>query len=417
MIFIALDTNTLYIPDSVKFDVLEMSKDFQELITSVLSDNLRDDVTILVPEVTIRELCKQRCEKFNEAKEKIFSEVRRFGELVKVSFSKIGGPLNYFFESQIIDCLSKYKCVERLPICEDKFFSSIVERSLNKEAPFEGTKGGSDKGFKDAVMYYSLVNYAQTHSGEFILVTRDKMLREIELKRIFRDETGKELKTFTEISHVKDEIMKHQTDEFISHVDIEFDEKKFTRGNLGFETRMPISIRIPKIKNATSTLSRINNDLKEICEEALVSWESIDLQPGPYWPDVEYEGKIDAFVTNNKEGILSVLFKEYAFYGGAHGGRRYTGRVYDLNTGYRLKLSNLLGISEEEVIRMICKLVEEDKVLGVYEYYEDFSPKYKMEDEINWYLEDQTIHIIFNEYEAGCYASGIHEILINLVNE
>ena len=153
MIFIVLDSNTLFIPDSVKFDTFEMSKSFQELIDIASSKELRDDITILIPEITIRELCKQRCEKYNEAKEKIYNEAKKFGELINVNFSKLGGPLDSYFENQITECLGKFRCVERMPICEDKFFKKIVERSLNKDAPFEGAKGCSDKGFKDAVIH------------------------------------------------------------------------------------------------------------------------------------------------------------------------------------------------------------------------------------------------------------------------
>lgn len=417
MIFIVLDTNTLFIPDSVKFDTFEMSNSFQELIDIASSKELRDDITILIPEITIRELCKQRCEKYNEAKEKIYNEAKKFGELINVNFSKLGGPLDSYFENQITECLGKFRCVERMPICEDKFFKKIVERSLNKDAPFEGAKGCSDKGFKDAVIYYSLVEFAQTHFGEFILITKDKRLKETSLKINFREETRKELKTFSEISHVKDEIMDHKSDKFISSVNIKFDETKYIRGNLGYETRMPISIKTPTITDNIPILKRINNDLKEICEESKAFWDSVDLQPGPYWPDMEYEGKLDACVKNNADGILSILFTEACYYGGPHGGKKYTGYVYNLNTGHRLKLSKLLGISEEAVIHNICDIVEKDKVSGTFDYYEDFSPSYKTEDEINWYLANQTVHIIFNQYEAGCYAAGSHEVLIKLSDD
>ena len=415
MIYIALDTNILYLPDSSRFDELKMSSSFLEIVKLASDSSLRDQVTVLLPEIAIKELWKQRCDYYVSSRDKLLDEASKFGTLLSISFSPEFRCYKDFFQTQIDDYLYSLEHVEQLPICDSKFFKGIVERSLNKEPPFEGIKGKADKGFKDTVIFYSLLSYAETNPGEYILVTKDNRLKEISLRSYFRSFTGKELKVFEEVAHVKDEIANYTSDLTINEVEINFcPPKEYYRGNPSYETKMSIRVSKPKIIESAPILKRINNDIDEIYKEAENEWDAIDLQAGPYWPEMEYEGSINAEITYNSSGLLSILITKQGYYGGAHGGRSYIGRVYDLNTGCIIKLSRLLQMTEGAVLETIRDIVKKEKERHTYNYYEDFVPPYMNEDEINWYVRDSTIHIIFNEYEAGCYASGMHEVVISL---
>ena len=415
MIYIALDTNILFLPDASRFDELKMSNSFQKIIEFTCDVSCRDSVTVLLPEIAIKELLKQRCDNYLSSRDRLLDEASKFGELLTISFSHEFRCYKEFFQKQIEDYLHSLEHVEQLPICDSKFFEEIVERALNKEPPFEGVKGKADKGFKDTVIYYSLLSYAKTNPGEYIIVTKDNRLKETSLKSYFRRITGKELKVFEELEHIRDEIANYSTDVTIDEVEITFcPQKEYYRGNPSFETKMVIKITKPKIRESSPVLKRINNDIEEIYKEAENEWDTIDLQAGPYWPEMEYEGTIDAEITYNTAGLLSVLIKKQGYYGGAHGGRTYIGRVYDLTTGCVAKLSRLLKMTEETTLKTLCDIVIKEKESHIYEYYEDFLPRYISEDEINWYIRGSTVHVIFNEYEAGCYASGMHEVLITL---
>lgn len=82
-----------------------------------------------------------------------------------------------------------YNEVNLLPICNENRFSSIVNRALNKKAPFLGAKGSSDKGFKDAVIWESILEYALKNKGDYIFISDDKGFKE-ELILEFRQVTG-----------------------------------------------------------------------------------------------------------------------------------------------------------------------------------------------------------------------------------
>jgi hypothetical protein len=74
-------------------------------------------------------------------------------------------------------------------------FDSIVKRAFEKRPPFEGSEGGSDKGFKDALLWESILEYNSIHQElNMILYSSDKL---------FCDELIHEFKSECQTSEIK----------------------------------------------------------------------------------------------------------------------------------------------------------------------------------------------------------------------
>ena len=176
---------------------------------------------------------------------------------------------------------------------------------------------------------------------------------------------------------------------------------------------MDISISRPIIiEDNYAPLKRVNKDINRYYKDIQTEWDGLIRDPGSYWPDMRYEGRIESEITYNQNGLLSLLVKEYGYYGGAHGGRYHKGLVYDLNSGKRLTIADLTQMDDANIIQIVKKAVIEDRETKRYDYWANFIPAFDNSDEINFYLSEQGIHLILNEYEAGCYAAGLHYVLI-----
>jgi hypothetical protein len=88
--------------------------------------------------------------------------------------------------------------IQTIPYCDDAYLGEIIKKGINKEMPFKPTydkdgKYKGDRGFKDCVLWYSIISYAsKIPKGEryiFVLLTHDiggflsdKNLKEFEEK-------------------------------------------------------------------------------------------------------------------------------------------------------------------------------------------------------------------------------------------
>ena len=64
--------------------------------------------------------------------------------------------------------------VIELPIANERRFQSIVNRALDKKPPFLGEDKASDKGFKDALLWESILDFTVKHeNADIIFYTKD----------------------------------------------------------------------------------------------------------------------------------------------------------------------------------------------------------------------------------------------------
>ncbi len=177
------------------------------------------------------------------------------------------------------------------------------------------------------------------------------------------------------------------------------------------------------------------DDFKETIKFAKYAYEeAVDGKYGFYGP---YSSTSDYIVMRNDEIVLSVNCSYYDYEGGAHGMYGVSCNNYDVQTGEKLGLSEVILVTEEEFKQMIITKLNEiaedpdqfwdlEETLSHYKY----EPKEYDPDDIenyeigyNWYFGADGFHILFNPYDIAAYAYGSTDILFSydecdgLINE
>lgn len=67
-------------------------------------------------------------------------------------------------DKQFLDWLATND-IRIIPVGEEVYFTQIVNDAIEKKSPFEGKEKQSDKGFKDVLIFYSMMSYAKKNKG------------------------------------------------------------------------------------------------------------------------------------------------------------------------------------------------------------------------------------------------------------
>lgn len=180
---IVFDTNILYVPykDRADFTTFYFNSTFKNIIDKIEELDLYEHVKVGVPTVVWEEMIKQKNEAYNSKIQDIQQKTSKFQfpfhrfiqEKDEVDYNK------YLLEQvrQYRENLSKrlVKIVD-LNLPSNHRFDSIIKRAFEKRPPFEGTEGNSDKGFKDALLWESILEYKFNNTDvNIILYTNDKL--------------------------------------------------------------------------------------------------------------------------------------------------------------------------------------------------------------------------------------------------
>lgn len=129
--------------------------------------------------------------------------------------------------------------------------------------------------------------------------------------------------------------------------------------------------------------------------------------------------QINYTVTTNDGDHLSVFQMFSEFTGGAHPLTYFKAQNYDLKAKKEFKLSDVLGLSEEEtkkvVLEQIFKTIESQETNEGIIYYEtyktDCDTAYVPE---HFYLKDGKVIFFYQAYDIAPYAAGLREFEINV---
>lgn len=120
-------------------------------------------------------------------------------------------------------------------------------------------------------------------------------------------------------------------------------------------------------------------------------------------------------VARSDGAVLSLVYDDYSFTGGAHPNSGQRGYVFDTQTGARLSLEDLsgdYGALSEALTAAMVKRAEEDTALAAQldasitegkSYEELFSPLLR---DGSWYLSEEGIVIFSDQEELSSYAAG-----------
>ena len=191
MISIILDTNTIN-PGCKDFTKACFVDKVNPILDEIESNDLYEKVQVLLPQIVVDELYQRQCSEFVEQQDTILNF--RFPHINIVKFDDdYKNYLKKIFDISIQEISNRdAKCMV-IPYPKNDCLQSIICRAIEKKAPFEGKKGNSDKGFKDVLIWESLLEYKRDNQiDSIILYSGDERLCHKSLaneyKKLFNDD-------------------------------------------------------------------------------------------------------------------------------------------------------------------------------------------------------------------------------------
>lgn len=173
-IAIIVDTN-VFTPSNNKtrdLSVLPLEEYYKILKTLKLND-LEYEIEIFFPEIVLLEMISHHEQKL----------IKELGQLKKINEEldnfediSITGFINFNYENYCDELKKKYLKdlkIIKIPSNKSLLFDYILEMSLKKKPPF--IDGKSDKGFKDSILFLSLLEFAESKIyDKYVLFSNDK---------------------------------------------------------------------------------------------------------------------------------------------------------------------------------------------------------------------------------------------------
>jgi len=215
---IILDTNVLgyYKKGSVKcnnFRYLTVSKNTFLSLINFVKENLLDGVEIAIPLIAIEELKFQEKLGYKEALQKLGRDFSKFGDLPGFKpFIPEPEGFNYstYLDNTTNAFVKKYN-IKILPYPSERVFKKLIDKVINRKKPFYKSKNRKDSGFKDAILWESILEYAKTKQDtNFILLSKDLDFNNDQLLDEFNKEIGKEIKIFSNLTDTKEILLNKQ---------------------------------------------------------------------------------------------------------------------------------------------------------------------------------------------------------------
>lgn len=205
------DTNFLRKKNIDDFSKFNFGSQFEDFIDFLGTHDVIDYYKTNISEITIEELKKQIIDKHKEELLKLKQLYNKFKNVYNIKFNE---EYDIKYEEILNGIMKDYIEFYNINIVETKNISlqNILKRAINKNKPFIGENGDSDKGFKDAVLWECIIEYAKKSKNEkFILFTKNIKDFPKELEEEFEDITNKKIEIVNEISVVQERILLEQS--------------------------------------------------------------------------------------------------------------------------------------------------------------------------------------------------------------
>ncbi|MDD4239086.1 MAG: DUF4163 domain-containing protein [Desulfotomaculaceae bacterium] len=163
--------------------------------------------------------------------------------------------------------------------------------------------------------------------------------------------------------------------------------------------------------NVNSILKKIAMDAKS---EGLKNLEEAqkELAPGYTGSPNKWETYFDYRVKYNQNGLLSFVFLDYQYTGGAHGLTVQSSHTFNLNTGEEYRLRDLVK-SDADYVAFISDIVRNEIDVRIKEGrlpdYWITTPFEAIKEDQDCYLSNDGVVVYFQQYEYFPYAAGIQE--------
>ena len=177
---------------------------FTKLLNFIETQKIHNKVKIVIPKLVLEEIKSQQISQFNKELDSLRNTFKKFEDLegfnLKTSYINYSELLrnttNKFCDYRNLKIID-YPCNEVLP--------KLINKAVYSHKPFSKANKFSDCGFKDAVIWESILEYARSNKDyDYIFLTSDKAFNDDKLRDEFRTEIGKDIAIYREISQVKE---------------------------------------------------------------------------------------------------------------------------------------------------------------------------------------------------------------------
>ena len=190
---LVFDTNALFkdydkCPDFTEFS---FSGTFDNFVQKIEELDIYDLVSIAVPQIVWKEMRKQNISGYNKKVEQFEKYIKNH----KFPFHsyQVDNTKEYceYLDQQITDYKNSLKnrpiSIEEINFPSDRCYNKLINRAYEKRPPFEGKDKSSDKGFKDALLWESILEYKTNNPDtNIILYTNDHMFND-EIKKEYNE--------------------------------------------------------------------------------------------------------------------------------------------------------------------------------------------------------------------------------------
>ena len=230
----------------------------------------------------------------------------------------------------------------------------------------------------------------------------------------------------------------------VTAIDLETEEEEYTLADgktlgLSYYYELPVITLSKGYQLAEADINRDAEDLKSLfltidpdgnpvedSRQTMLEWAEEQYKERlEYDPDAFKEYAFPCYAMDRRvaparssDGLLSMVYEDYYYLGGAHGGTIRRGHNYDLYTGAVLLLDDIAidletftNFLNEKVLEL--SLTPDYYVEGYHMFYEDYE-KYIPEvvEEGHWYFTYEGLTLIADQYQLAPYAAGIIEFTI-----
>lgn len=183
--YVIFDTNILYrsFNKFADFNEFSFSSTFEHILNRVNELDIYEKVNIVIPSVVWNEMTEQEIKKHNEKLDEFKENIEKW-IFPEISITrKTDFDYKHFVKQKVEEyrkeISSNVNHIINLPLPTSNRFDSIVARAFDKKPPFEGIDKKSDKGFKDALLWESILEFAESEkTSQYILYTKDKIFSE-----------------------------------------------------------------------------------------------------------------------------------------------------------------------------------------------------------------------------------------------
>ena len=186
MISVLIDSNILFSKEVNNFNEMYFFENIISILEEIEVRDWYEKVQIIIPNIVVQELFIQFKDKYKSKLDSLKSF--EFPHVVIDKKFDDNKHLETLYKNGIINITTKNAKCTILPHPQSGCLDSIISRAINKTDPFEGKTRESDKGFKDVIIWESLLEYKNNNRVDTILLyCNDNKLSSKDLVKEFLD--------------------------------------------------------------------------------------------------------------------------------------------------------------------------------------------------------------------------------------